>query len=146
MASEVRSYNPGKLVVIAGGVPLTGFADGTFINIEAVTDGVTSQAGADGEIARAISTDKRQRVTLTFQQTSRANLILSGFQAADSISGAGIMFPLYIQDLLGSMQFVVAQAWVVKKATRTYSKGIENREWVIETGEPAIDLLGGTIA
>lgn len=143
MATEVRSYNSGKVLIIAGAVPLKGLADGTFVTIEPMSDAVTSQSGADGEIARAISVDKRQRVTLTFQQTSRANDVLNGFAAADAASGAGIMFPLMIQDLLGSELFVAAQAWVQKKPSRGFAKEISTREWIIETGEPSVNVTGG---
>jgi hypothetical protein len=141
MAGEVKSYNPSKVIIIVGGVPIKGYADGTFINITAQSDAVTSQAGADGEIARAVSADKRKRVTITLQHTSDSNAVLNGFANADSVSGAGIMFPLYMQDLLGSDKFVVAQAWVQKKPDREFGKDISNRTWVIDTGEPSIDLI-----
>jgi len=141
MAGEVKNYNPGKYILIAGSIPIKGFANGTFISIASISDAVTSQAGADGEIARAISADKRKRITITLQHTSDSNSVLNGFASADSASGAGIMFPLYAQDLLGSDKFAVAQAWVQKKPDREFGTDIGNRVWVIETGEPSIDLL-----
>ena len=143
MTAEVRTYAPDKVLVIVGGVPVTGYADGTFVNIEPMSDRVTSQAGADGEIARAVSADKRHTVTITLQQTSPANDTLSGFAAADSISGGGIMFPVLIQDLLGRSMFAAAQAWVAKAPARGYGKDISNREWVLHTGEPSVNSYGG---
>jgi len=68
----VSTYNPSRVMVIMHGFPLSGFADGTFVNITMPSDGITSVAGADGEIARAINSDRRCTVTVTLQQTSLA--------------------------------------------------------------------------
>lgn len=137
----VKSYNPGKVVWIVGGIPASGFADGTFINVEAVTDGVTSQSGADGEIARAISTDVRHRITVTLQQTSDTNKVYSGFLAADRASGGGVLLPFLMEDLSGSGIVAGAQCWIVKEPARAYAKDISNREWVFETGELTINSI-----
>lgn len=137
----VKSYNPNKVMWIVGGIPASGFADGTFISIEALTDGVSSQSGADGEIARAVSTDVRHRVTVTLQQTSDTNKVYSGYLAADRASGGGVLLPYLMEDLSGGATFAGAQCWIVKEPTRAYSKGIETREWVFETGEPTINII-----
>jgi len=68
----IRTYNAAKVTVIFNGFNITGFADGTFINITQQNDGITTQVGADGELARAVNTDRRCTVTVTLQQTSPA--------------------------------------------------------------------------
>src|SRR5678815_480605 len=82
MPKAVRTYNPGRVVITINGFDVTGFADGSFITIALTADGVTSQVGADGEVARAINTDQRVDITLTLQQTSPANDFLSGIYTA----------------------------------------------------------------
>ena len=54
----VKTYNPSRVLIIMNGVPLSGYADGTFVNITQQNDGITTTVGADGEIARAVNTDQ----------------------------------------------------------------------------------------
>ena len=141
--ADVKTYNPAKFLCIIGGIPMSGFADGTFVNVESVTDGITSQSGADGEIARAISADVRHRVTLTLQQTSASNDVLSNFHKADRLSGGGVLLPILLEDLTGRTVFAVAQSWIVKSPARGFGKDVGTREWLFETGEPSISHTGG---
>lgn len=127
----IKSYSPDTVSVVVGVLALSGFADGTFVQIEPMTDGVSSQSGADGEVARAISLDQRHTITITLQQTSPANTYLSGLADADRISGGNGVVAIAVTDLRGETLFG-GTGWVVKKATATYSKEIETREWQIE--------------
>lgn len=131
MAAEIGTYSPDRVKVIVGGAAISGYADGTFISIEPMTDGVTSVAGADGEVARAMSLDPRHTITVTLLQTSRSNTVLSALADADRVSGGGRTVPISITDLRGDMLFA-GTGWVVKKANATYSKTIESREWQLE--------------
>jgi len=141
----VRTYSPGKVVVTVAGQEINGFADGTFVQIERVSDGATSQAGADGEVARALSSDQRHRVTLTLQQTSPANTVLSTLADIDAMTCGGT-FPVTVQDLCGDSLFAAEQAWPVRKANVEYSNEVTTREWVLETGAPTVNLVGGGAA
>lgn len=131
MANEVKTYSPDQVKVIVGVAALSGFADGTFVDIEPLGDGVTSEAGADGEVARAMSLDPRHTITVTLQQTSRSNDVLSALHTADKISGGNGTVPVAVTDLRGTTIFG-GTGWVVKKAKATFSKGLEAREWTIE--------------
>ena len=141
MANEVKTYSPDRVKVIVGVAALSGFADGTFVDIEPLGDGVTSEAGADGEVARAMSLDTRHTITVTLQQTSRSNDVLSALHTADKISGGDGAVPVAVTDLRGTTLFG-GTGWVVKKAKATFAKGLEAREWTLE----AVGLFhnGGT--
>jgi hypothetical protein len=141
-ANQVRTYNPQRVTVIVNGFEVTGFADGTFINISMVSDGITTQVGADGEIARAINTDKRCNVVITLQQTSPANDFLSGLYDADVLTCGGIAGPIQIQDLCGTTMFSASAAWVTKPADVEFAKEITNRAWTLQTGAPGTFLVG----
>ena len=93
------TYDPSRVTVTVGAAVLSGFAEDTFISIEEIGDGVTSVSGADGEVARAMSSDRRCRVTITLQQTSTGNDILSALLQADRISGGDGIFPITVADL-----------------------------------------------
>ncbi len=140
--SQVRSYNPARVVVTVAGQQITGFADGTFVQVEPLSDGVSSQAGADGEVARALSSDHRHGVTLTLQQTSPSNAVLSALTDVDQATCGGT-FPITVQDLCGSQLFAAPQAWPVRKAKVEYSNEITPREWVFHTGKPITNVVGG---
>ena len=142
MAGTVRTYSPDKVKIIVGVLALTGFADGTFVSVEQMTDGVTSQAGADGEVARAMSADKRMRVTITLQQTSASNDFLSAAYLADQASGGDIPLPIAITDLRGCSLFFASSAWVVKMPTAEFGKEIGTREWVLETAAADFNVGG----
>ena len=143
--SVVRTYNPSRVMIIMNGFPMSGFADGTFLTIAMSADGVTTQVGADGEIARAVNTDRRCTATITLQQTSPANAFLSGLFEMDTLTCGGTIGPLMVQDLCGTTLFMAPQAWVVKPADIEFSKEVSTRAWQIETGTPAIYLVGGQV-
>lgn len=141
--ADVSTYNPDAVTVVVGGIPISGFADGTFVEIEPMSDGVTSVSGADGEIARAISTDRRHTVTLTLLQTSDSNDLLAGLYGVDLESTAGAMVPVIVSDLSGRSLFAASKAWITKLPKTTFSKGIESKAWVLHTGRPSVYLPGG---
>ena len=47
---EVKTYNPKKVTVAMGNHMVRGYAEDSFITIEPVGEGVTSQSGADGDV------------------------------------------------------------------------------------------------
>ena len=138
---SVKTYSADQVTVLVGVHIASGFADGTFVQIEENGDGVTSVAGADGEVARSMSTDPRKKVTLTLLQTSDTNDVLSTLYEADKISKNGT-FPVTIKDLRGTTRFAASTAWVVKKANVSFGKEVESREWTIETADGAF-FVGG---
>lgn len=138
----VKTYSPDRVKVTVGAHTLTGYADGTFVSVEQLTDGVTSQAGADGEVARAMSADKRCKITLTLQQTSRSNDMLTAMYEADQLSGGDMPVPLTVRDLRGTTIFAAGAAWIVKKATAEFCKEISEREWTLEA-DGAQYFVGG---
>lgn len=137
----VKTYSADQVTVLIGAHIASGFADGTFVQIEENGDGVTSVAGADGEVARSMSTDPRKKVTVTLLQTSGTNDVLSTLYEADKISKNGT-FPITIKDLRGTTMFGASTAWVVKKSNVSFGKQVESREWTIEAADGAF-FVGG---
>ena len=142
-STEVRTYNPDRVTVIVGGAPMQGFGEDTFVEIAPLADIVTSKAGADGEVARSIGTDRRHTVTITLMQTSPSNDVLSGLAKADQLTCGGAAFPILVQDLCGRTMFMAASAWVSQMPTQTFGREVNERQWQITTGAPTINLVGG---
>lgn len=129
--AKVKTYDPKKVQVIFGGIILTGFADGTFINVETTGDGTTAIVGCDQEVVRSISPDSIiKQITCTLLQSSDSNDELSLIHDMDNQSGAGIV-PMSIRDLSGRSFMIADQAWIAKKANLQRGKSASdgNCEW-----------------
>lgn len=137
----VRTYDPKKVKVVIGGIPMGGFADGTFVTIERSNDSFTKVSGADGPVSRAKSNDFSGMLTLTLAQTSPSNDVLSGFLLADELEGEGII-PVIVKDFGGSSNLVSAFGWVRKPANASYAKEIEDREWTLDLAD--LDMFVGS--
>jgi hypothetical protein len=137
------TYDPKQVAVIVGGIPMGGFADGTFVTVERNSDAYTKVSGGDGIVSRAKSNDKSGSITFTIQQTSPSNDILSGFALLDEMSNNGIV-PVIIQDFSGRTTAVSAFGWIKKSPKAEFSKEITNREWVIDCADLDIKHGGNT--
>lgn len=134
----MKSYDPDKVVITVGGYGITGFADGTYVNITRDSDDFSDVAGADGEVARAKSNDKRGAIVLTLMQTSKANAVLSG------LAQSGAVVTVTIQDQNSEGGYASEQSWVLKPADAAFSKQIETREWTLRCAELVMFSDGST--
>lgn len=132
-----KTYNPKEVTMAVGSYIVTGFADDSFITIEANGDGVAKKVGCDGEVARAISPDGTYKVKVALLQTSSSNAFFQERYAQDRDTGEG-MFPILIKDLKGGLLFSSEAAWVIKPASRVYGKDTNNREWELDTGDATL--------
>jgi len=130
----VKTYDPKGVVVSIGGSPISGYADGTFVNISRQNDTFTSVAGADGEVSRAKSNDKRGEMTLTLLQTSLSNDVLSALAVLDEKLGTGVV-PIIVKDMSGLTIYFSGSGWIKKPADSEFGKEISNRDWVFELAE-----------
>lgn len=137
----VRTYDPNQVIVTFGGVPITGFAEGTGISIKRNGDAFTKVRGADGSVDRINNNAYDFEVTLTLKQTSPMNEYLSGILIADQLSNAGTV-PMMIKDNNGVSLFVAGQSWIKKDPEVAYADKMSDRQWTFDTGAAAL-LVGG---
>ena len=139
----VTTYDPKKVVVSFGGVPLSGYAEGTFISIAANDgDGFKKHVGADGEVNRAKSNDNTHEVTITLLQSSQYNDYLSEVRNKDKQDGNNIL-PLEISESNGDSLHSWPQAWVHGDPSWEYANDSGERTWVISTGQQESDTKNG---
>jgi len=136
----VKTYDPKQVQLIIGLVPISGFADGEFINIERDEDTFTKISGADGEVSRAKSNNKMGELSVILLQTSASNDILSAFMLADELANSGVI-PIFIKDSLGLTTLFAAEGWVKKPPAITFDKEIGEREWVFDLAN--VDIFVG---
>lgn len=137
----MRTYNPKKVQVIFQNQILTGFADGSFVDIERNADQFALVVGADGEGARAASADKSGTVKVTLLQTSAGNDILSAALTTDEFTNVNTG-PLMVKDASGRTLALAAEAWVKKYAPVSFDKEVKAREWTLESADLIIAVAG----
>ncbi len=127
----VRTFDPANVIISIGGVPMSGYADGTFVMVARDEDAFTKVSGADGEVSRAKSNNRSGTLTLTLMQTSMSNDILSAIALLDETSNAGIV-PVLVKEI-GTLTILMSgEGWIKKFPDASYSKDVENREWILD--------------
>ena len=131
----VKTYDPKKVLISLGSHVVSGYADGTFLNIEAHGDGVTKEVGADGEVVRSIDPDDTSTLTLSLQYGSPTIAFSQRQYDRDRRTSGGGTFPVLVKDLKGGLVFSSQIAWVENSIPREYGKTGPGREITIATGK-----------
>lgn len=139
----VATYQPDFVTVAFFGIPLTGFAPGTFINAERNEDSWNLSVGSGGDATRAKSGNRSGRVTLTLLGSSASNAALSAIVELDERSGTQVG-ALLVKDLSGADVCTAGTAWIVRPPTLEKSNEETNREWIFETDVLEI-VAGGNV-
>lgn len=138
---SVKTYDPKEVVVLVGAVPISGFADGTFIKVSRANDTFSKVVGTDGQASRAKSNDKSGEIMITLAQTSASNDLLSGLAIADEDANSGVV-PVTVKDNSGRTLLVSAFTWIKKQPDNEFAKEITNREWTFDSSSIRF-LTGG---
>jgi len=139
----VSTYQPDFVTMAFAGVPITGFAPGTFIAAARNNDSWNLTVGSGGDGTRAKSGDRSGRVTLTLLGSSASNATLSALSQTDERTGS-VVGPLLAKDLSGADVITAGTAWIVKPPDLEKSNEETNREWIFETDNLEI-FAGGNV-
>ena len=131
---SVFTYDPKQVIVTIGGVPMSGFSDGTFLEIDRNEPTWNVVVGADGLVTRGKTNNFTGTVTLTLKQSSPSNDVLSGLMAIDEATNRGV-FPILVKDLSGNSIYFGGRCWVTQYANSTFGKDISDRQWVLMMDE-----------
>jgi hypothetical protein len=132
----VGTYDPKKVIITLGGVPIGGYADGTFVQVDPNSEAWTKKVGADGEVARSFSNDNTHTIQITLMQTSLSNAYLRTVKNADKLTGLG-MLPLSFTDLNTMEVHFWPQAWVTTDPAVGRAKELTDTQWTLNTGQEA---------
>lgn len=127
-----RKYDPANVIFNVGGRDTTGFASGTFIEVERAVDAFTTVVGSDGEATRVKSNNRSGTYKVTLQQSSPVNDYFSDLANQDEQSGTGVR-PILMKDANGTTIAQSKQGWVKKKPNSAFADTGENREWMFES-------------
>jgi hypothetical protein len=124
------------VTVIFVGYILSGFADGTFVQVAPAEDNFTKKVGADGEVARAQGRNATSEVTITLLATSDSNDILNTIKESDRLISDGVLPLSIIDDSTGRTDYYWPEAWIKKTPEGEFGKEVGDRAWVFDTGQP----------
>ena len=127
---SVRTYDPKNVIVTIAGIPMSGFSDGTFLEVDRNEATWNTVVGADGFVTRGKTNNFTGTMTLTLKQSSPSNDVLSGLLALDEATNTGV-FPILVKDLSGNSIYFSANAWITQYANSTFGKDINDRQWTL---------------
>ena len=134
----VKTYDPLTVKVVYGVFPLGGFAKKSAIHVERESNTFNRVRGINGKVCRHRTLFKGGQITLTLQQTSMSNAILSSLTLVDDNFAVAIL-PFVILDIANGSTMLSAKAWVRKPADIVYSEDLSERVWIFECAD--IDIF-----
>src|SRR3990167_825532 len=141
----IKNYDPSRVSVSWGGINITGFAEGTFIEAERDEDAFTKYVGSQGEVCRTRNLNRSGKVTITLMATSPINDLIDMYATTDDLVGLGGVWPLSINDFYGLLRVFATEAWVMKKPKVERAKEAGTVVWVFDCATIAIEPRGNTI-
>lgn len=136
---SVHTYNLKHCTILCDGVPVTGFADGDAVTVEPESNIWEDVVGADGEVTRAATNDRRASITFTLKDTSSFNKFLRQKVKLAQTAGNGDVFSFFLKDLNTGEQVVSAQTWVKTDPGVTKGRESSDREWACMGAHVMID-------
>lgn len=139
----IYSYAAEDVHIVIGGMTLEGYADGSFVSIEAPDELFKSKRTSSGKVVRTRIKNNIYKLRLTLVQTSESNDTLWRLLTIDKKLGDAI-FPIFIKDSASATSVIAAQCWICNFPSIVYSNGLESREWELEFTSEVISVSGGT--
>ena len=136
----LSTYDPKEIIVNVNGQIITGFSE-TVVTVSRAEDAIIDVIGADGEVTRILSNDRRGNIEISLQNTSSSNLILSILANADELTG-GSVFPVLIKDNRGNDLHAAAECWIQKQPEVIYDKTEAPRVWIIRCADLRMVVAG----
>lgn len=129
MLTGAGAFDPSKVVLLLGGWEVYGFAEGTKIVINKTSDLVIPYVGTDGDVSLALQRNKIGTMTISLQNTSGANEVLTAYNQQMLLTGE-VAFPVYMNDPKG-FQIMATIGWLQTQPDMTIGSEIESVDWVI---------------
>lgn len=145
MNTELKVYSADEVTLsIFGQLIDSGFAEGEFVSVEMQAQDFTSKVGADGQVARSKTNDRRATMKVKLMQTSLGNNILSAQRALDigGTNGAGVGL-FEIRDRSSGVLLAHApKSWIAKAPAVSRGREVGEYEWTLEAAHMTLDVSG----
>lgn len=133
---DVLGYDPEKVILSYGGVAITGYAEGAFIEVEKNEDNVFPYVGTQGDVGFAESCDRTGKITITLMQTSPSVKYLNDMAKK---KGDSASVPVSIVDMnTNGTNCSGTKARVIKESQVSFDKEIKERKFEIYVADMEI--------
>ncbi len=139
-----EQYSPSNVMVSFSALNITGFAEGTFVEVERDEDGFTTYVGALGDVCRTRNLNRLGKITVTLMATAPINTALAALAQIDE-DDATEVYPIQVKDISGDMICYGAEAWVMKRPKIERAKESSTIQWVFVVAELKILEGGNTV-
>lgn len=140
----IFTYDPKKFLIAFAAIPLTDFAEGSFLEIEADEDSFTESIGASGEVVRVLNRNAKLKATVHLMQHSQTNDALSAIHASDRANGNGVAV-FSARELNGTTE-VTGDGWIVRWPNIDRAKDANDVAWSFTIPAPAVVNIGGLVS
>ena len=121
-------YAADQIAMSWRGIELVAPMDGTFITVEFSEDAWELAVGAQGDAAFVGNLDQSGIITVTLQQGSPSNDLLSAMFLEDRLLRTGVG-PFMLKDLLGTTLVTAPVSRIQRCPTLEYADVLSGREW-----------------
>ncbi len=137
-AQRLATFAPNDVTIIvsqpSSGIShiLSGFSEDSIVQIERNAETYTMYTGADNTSTRIYNANKSAKLTISLQQTSGSNDILSQLYANDAASrNSEGLFSVHVKDLSGRSDYFSDDAYIGVVPNSQFANSMQTRDWVI---------------
>lgn len=149
ITSRASTYAPNQITVVitqeSSGIAhvVSGYSEDSIVEIQRSAETFTMYTGADNTTTRVYNANTSATITLSLQQTSQSNDILSRLYENDAASlSSDTMFTIQIKDNSGRSNYFSDDAYVGVVPNSAFSNSMNTRDWVIHAAN-LYSYLGG---
>lgn len=122
---------------------ISGLAEDSFVNIEREKETFQHYTGVDNTATRIYSANTSGKITVSLQQSSASNDVLSALYAYDKASrNSNGLFTLTVKDGSGRSIMFSQEAYVGVVPNQQFGSGMNTRDWVFHCTQME-DYIGG---
>ena len=143
----LASYSPESVVIVLSNEnfqhTISGYTDGTFLNIARVIPHATLYTGADGTNVRVTRSVTNVDITLTLHQGAESNDVLSALLRNDEESrNLDWLFSITIKDTSGRTVVSAPNAFIGTVPDIGFGTEQSDREWVLHAVGASVNIGG----
>lgn len=142
--TTLATYSPEDVtILVAGVIPITGLAAGSFLTISKNLQPFTTQRTSDGQVARLYNNDQTYSISITLHSAAESNDVLTKISLLDQTLLKG-KFPLFIKDTKGTSFFFSTTTWIEAEPDQEFSDEITTRTWILRSSQ-AVTNIGSNV-
>lgn len=122
---------------------VSGFSEDSIVQIERNAETYTMYTGADNYSTRIFNSNNSAKITLSLQQTSATNDVLTSIYKKDvATRNSTGMFSIHIKDNSGRSDYFSDDAYIGVVPNSNFNNSMQTRDWVIHAAN-LDSVIGG---